>query len=374
MSEERALADRLILIDTHIDVPYRLDEHPADVGLATESGDFDAPRARAGGLDAAFMSIYVPADLQEAGGAKEKADELIDLVEGIVNDHPDKFVIASTPQQVRDAAAAGLIALPLGIENGAPIEGELANLKHFFDRGVRYITLTHSKANHICDSSYDDNRKWEGLSPFGHELVAEMNRLGVMVDISHVSDDAFRQVAAVTRAPMLASHSSCRKFTPGFERNMDDDMIRTLAEGGGVIMINFGSYFLKQEWIDWAKERNAAMEAEGIKPYDPVDREAAKAFTARWVTERPAPFATLADVADHIDHVVGLVGIDHVGLGSDFDGVGDSLPEGLKDVSGYPALLAELQSRGYSEEDLAKVAGENLLRVWEAVEEVAREL
>lgn len=366
------LAQELLIIDTHVDVPYRLEEEWQDVSQPTEDGDFDYPRAKAGGLDAPFMSIYVPAEFQ-SGGAKEVADRLIDMVERIADEHPDQFAVATSPEEVRAVAADGRIALPMGMENGAPVEGDLANLGHFYDRGIRYITLTHAKANHICDSSYDPEHKWGGLSPFGREVVAEMNRLGIMVDVSHVSDDAFWDVMEIAEAPAIASHSSARHFTPGYERNMSDEMIRKLAEGGGTIQINFGSAFLrgeiqKQSTAMW-EARTAFMEEHGLERGAPEVEE----WMAAHREEHPPVYADVTDVADHIDHVVELVGIDHVGLGSDFDGVGDSLPTGLKDVSYYPNLIYELLDRGYSDDDVAKIAGENLLRVWGRVERVARE-
>ncbi len=367
------LAQELLIVDTHVDLPYRLEEGWQDVSQPTETGDFDYPRAVAGGLDAPFMSIYVPAKFQEEGGAAEVADRLIDMVERIAAEHPDKFARADTPEEVRAVVASGRIALPLGMENGAPIE-DFDDLRHFYDRGIRYITLTHGEDNHIADSSYaEGEHQWGGLSDYGRELVAEMNRLGVMVDVSHVSDEAFWDVMEVAAAPAIASHSSARHFTPGFERNMSDEMIRRLAESGGVIQINFGSGFLredaqKQATAFWAA-RTAFMEEHGY------ERDAPE--VEQWMEEyrqaNPTIFADLADVADHIDHVVELVGVDHVGLGSDFDGVGDSLPTGLKSVADYPNLIRELLSRGYSEEDVAKIAGENLMRVWTEVERVARE-
>lgn len=365
------LAHELLIVDTHVDVPYRLEEEWEDVSERTAKGDFDHPRAVAGGLDAPFMSIYVPAEF-EGNGAKAVADRLIDMVETIAGDHPDQFAIATSPAEVREVKATGRIALPMGMENGAPIEGDLAALEHFHDRGIRYITLTHSKVNHISDSSFDTERRWGGLSDFGREVVAEMNRLGIMVDVSHVSDDAFWDVMEIAQAPAIASHSSARHFTPGFERNMSDDMIRRLAEHGGVIQINFGSAFLRadaqeQSTAFW-EARRLFMEEHGLERGAPE----LEAWTDAYRQEHPTIYADVSDVADHIDHVVELVGVDHVGFGSDFDGVGDSLPTGLKDVSYYPNLIRELLARGYSEADVAKIAGENLMRVWAEVERVAR--
>jgi membrane dipeptidase len=362
------LARESLVIDSHIDVPYRLQEEAADISQRTDGGDFDYPRAVEGGLNAAFMSIYVPASYQESGGAKDLADSLIDMVEGFEAASPDKFMVARSSADVERAMAAGRIALPMGMENGAPIENDLGNLRHFFARGIRYITLTHSKNNQICDSSYDEEPTWNGLSPFGREVVAEMNRLGIMIDVSHVSDETFDQVVELSSAPVIASHSSCRHYTPGWERNMSDESIRKLAENGGVIQINFGSAFLTEVAYRWMLERGDAVDAfaaeRGLESSDPAVAE----FRTAYNRENPMPLATVEDVADHIDHVVELVGIDHVGLGSDFDGVGPSLPEGLKDVSEYPNLFRVLLERGYSEEDVRKVAAGNLMRVWREVE------
>ena len=246
-AKAKRLSQELMLIDTHIDVPYRLVEEWEDISGRTGKGHFDFIRAREGGLDVPFMSIYVGASYQESGGALEKADELIDLVNGFAEQWPDKFAVAHSVADVHRLFNEGKIALPMGMENGAPVEDDLDNLRHFYERGIRYITLCHSKWNQICDSSYDPDKHWNGLSPFGREVVKEMNRLGIMVDISHVSDSTFYQILDITVAPLVATHSSCRHFTPGFERNMSDDMIRKLADNGGVIQINFGSYFINGE-------------------------------------------------------------------------------------------------------------------------------
>lgn len=367
----RELAQTSIIIDTHIDVPYRLERTWVDVSQATEDGDFDYPRAVAGGLNAPFMSIYTPASLEAEGGSKALAEELIDMIEGIADAAPDKFAIAYSTEDIVRHFDEGRISLPLGMENGAPVEGELANLAHFYERGIRYITLTHSLSNHISDSSYDDNKRWGGLSDFGFDVVREMNRLGIMVDISHVSDEAFWDVMEVAKAPPIASHSSARHFTPGFERNMDDDMIKRLGESGGVIQINFGSSFLTAVANDYARLRgeawDVAKEEKGLEDGDRV------AFFASYAQEHGSfPYASLDETLDHFDHVVALAGIDHVGIGSDYDGVGDSLPQGLKDVSSYPNLISGLMARDYSEDDIRKILGGNLLRVWRQVENYAR--
>lgn len=367
-AEAKRIATETIVVDTHIDVPYRLGMGWEDVSQATESGDFDYPRAVAGGLNAPFMSIYTPAEYDGTPKAKEHAEEMIAIVERMVSTAPDKFVIANSTADVEAAYAAGKIALPLGMENGSPILDDLANLDHFYGRGIRYITLAHSKANGISDSSYDPERKWNGLSDFGKTVVTRMNELGIMVDISHVSDEAFWQALELSAVPVIASHSSARHFTPGFERNMADDMIKALGEKGGVIMINYGSSFLTAEANGWRGARTAAYEKHladnGLEASD----EVAEAFNTAYATANPYPYADIDDVLDHIDHSVKLAGIDGVGIGSDYDGVGDTLPTGLKDVSSYAPLVEGLLKRGYSEADIKKILSENLMRVWRAVE------
>ena len=375
-ADAQRIAQQAIVADTHIDVPYRLEEKPDDVSQRTETGDFDYPRAREGGLDVAFMSIYVPAAQQatptpaDGGAAAELADKLIDGVEAIAKKDPDKFAIVDNVEEVRAGVGQNRVLLALGMENGAPI-GSVEALQHFFDRGIRYITLAHSENNQLSDSSYTTERDWDGLSDFGREIVAEMNRLGVMVDVSHLSDDAIRQVLEISSAPVIASHSSCRHFTPDFERNMSDELIAALADNGGVIHINFGSTFIREDSNKQGMAYWAARKAFAAENQLEADDPQLKGFREQYFADDPFIFADVTDVADHIDHVVRLVGIDHVGLGSDFDGVGDSLPTGLKDVSQYPNLFRVLLERGYSEEDIRKVAGENTLRVWSEVERVA---
>ncbi|WP_445425063.1 dipeptidase [Alishewanella sp. HL-SH06] len=357
------VAQQYIIVDTHIDVPYRLHKKWEDVSVATANGEFDYPRAKQGGLNAPFMSIYIPASYERTGGGYQLANQLIDSMEALVARAPDKFVMASSTQQVLAQFGSGKISLAMGMENGTPIEGKLENLQHFYQRGVRYITLAHSESNHISDSSYDIRRRWQGLSPFGKELIVAMNNIGMMIDISHVSDDAFYQAVAISKVPVIASHSSLRSYTPDFERNMDDDMLKALAKNGGVIQINFGSSFVTRQANQYNALRKAAAQQAGV--------EDNQAFREAYSKTHPYPFATLDTVLDHIDHVVKLVGINHVGIGSDYDGVGDSLPIGLKDVASYPNLIAGLFKRGYSEEDIVKILSGNLMRVWAEVEAYA---
>jgi membrane dipeptidase len=362
-SHAQQLAKQFIIVDTHIDVPYRLHKDWEDVTVATQRGEFDYPRARQGGLNAPFMSIYIPASYERTGGGYQLANQLIDSMEALAGRAPDKFAMAYNSADVTAQFGSGKVSLALGMENGTPIDGKLENLLHFYNRGIRYITLAHSESNHISDSSYDLRRRWNGLSPFGKELVVAMNNIGMMIDISHVSDDAFYQTVAISKVPVIASHSSLRSYTPGFERNMDDDMIRALAKNGGVVQINFGSSFVTQMANQYGALRKAAAKQAGV-----ADDEA---FELAFRKQHPYPFATLDTVLDHIDHVVKLVGTDFVGIGSDYDGVGDSLPVGLKDVASYPNLIAGLLQRGYSEADIEKILSGNLLRVWREVEAYA---
>lgn len=376
--EEHAadLAKRFIILDGHVDVPHRLfsqkeDGKPvADVSEKTDEGNFDYPRAREGGLDAPFMSIYVAARY-ERNGAYKHAEELIDMVENLARTHSDKFALAKSPAEVRANFQAGKVSLPMGMENGSPIEGKLSNVEYFQKRGIRYITLAHSKDNHISDSSYDDRHVNKGLSAFGKQVVKEMNRVGIMIDVSHISDDAFWQVMALSKVPAIASHSSCRHYTPDWPRNMSDEMIQALAKAGGVIQINFGSGFIDDEarkqssklWNVLGVQAKAKHLVHGTSAYS--------AFAEDFWKTHPIKRATVEQVADHVEHVVKIAGVDHVGLGSDFDGVGDTLPIGLEDASAYPNLIKVLIERGWSDADIEKLCSGNVLRVWQKTEDYA---
>nr|WP_189408038.1 dipeptidase [Alteromonas halophila] len=366
-----ALAQQTIIVDGHIDVPYRINDNWVDVTTATKDGDFDYPRAKEGGLTAPFMSVYVPASLDNSPASTQLANQLIDSVEAITARAPDKFAIARSVADVKEQFEQGLISLPMGMENGSPIQGDMDNLTHFYERGIRYITLTHSQSNHISDSSYDLRRQWKGLSPFGKKLITQMNNIGMLIDISHVSDDAFYQAVELSKAPVIASHSSLRAFTPDFERNMNDDMLKALAKNDGIIMINFGSGFVSKAAREWraglSQARNKYIKEHGD------DEATLDAFDAQYRKENPYPYSSLSDVLDHIDHVADLIGVEHIGIGSDFDGVGDSLPVGLKDVSDYPNLIQGLLERGYSEKEIKGILSDNFLRVWSQVEDYAAE-
>ncbi|TYP95312.1 membrane dipeptidase [Fodinibius salinus] len=372
--QAQQLAQKYIIVDGHIDVPYRLKSNWEDVSEEAPGGDFDYPRAKQGGLNAPFMSIYIPVKYQKTGGAKAVADSLIDLVKGIASDNPEKFAIATSPKEIKQQFKDSLISLPMGMENGAPIGNNLENISYFYERGIRYITLAHAKDNQISDSSYDttDNTH-NGLSEFGRDVIKKMNRVGMMVDVSHITDQAFLDVMETTKSPVVATHSSSRRFTPGFERNMSDTLVKRLAANEGVIMINFGSTFLdsaSSNSMDRVqKEIQQKIKERGWK----ADSKKAKEFRQKYFQDN-FKFSSVGKVADHIDHVVDLVGIEHVGLGSDYDGVGPTLPTGLKDVSAYPNLFAELLKRGYSNEDIQKIASGNILRVWNRVDEIADSL
>ncbi len=373
------LAHQFIMVDGHVDLPYRMNvkgfmltKTVEDVSVET-AGNFDYPKAKKGGLDAPFMSIYVPSRYQDTGGAKEFADSLIDMVSRLPVTFPDMFAMANSPQDIEKNFEGDLISLPMGMENGAPIEDDINNVKYFFDRGIRYITLTHGKDNQICDSSYDTTYTWNGLSPFGEEVVKEMNKWGIMVDISHVTDSAAFDALAITQAPVIASHSSCRSFTPGWERNMPDNLIKAMADKGGVIHINFGSSFLSQEAQDKRDKMREDLTNWRTENDLTTDDEAYKEYARQYAIDNDV-YEDIETVADHIDNVVKVAGIDYVGFGSDYDGVGDSLPKGLKDVSTYPNLIYELLKRGYSEEDIAKICYKNTFRVWNKVQEVAAQI
>lgn len=377
----RALAQDAVIVDTHIDAPGVLMDKWADLGVETRDREFDYPKARAGGLDVAFMSIFTSHGQDQDGRAWQIANTMIDGVEALTARHPDKFAILTSPKDVDALLEGGLreggrVLLPLGMENAAPLGDRLENVKFFFDRGVRYITLAHSGNNRLADSSYTLEKKWNGLSPFGREVVREMNRLGIMVDVSHLGDASAREAIALSTVPVIASHSAFRRFTPGFERNIGDEIAKAVAAKGGVVQVPFGTAFIDPasaadtqahfRAINEFEKRNAQLRAQG-KP-----QESREAFEQAWKAAHPPRASTLAQVLDQIDYGVKLLGVDHVGIGSDFDGVGGELPGELKTVADYPNLVAGLQARGYKDPDIRKILGGNLLRVWGEVEAGAK--
>jgi membrane dipeptidase len=332
-----------------------------------------------GGLDAVFFSIYVAADYvgkqaSEGGGPARRALDMIDSVYEQVRRHPESLEMAYTVADVRRAARRGRVAALMGIEGGHAIENSLGALRQFHRLGVRYMTLTHSNTNDWADSEGDLRRKGVkhhgGLTDFGREVVREMNRLGMMVDISHVADDTFFDVIEVTQAPVIASHSSCRALAP-HTRNMTDDQLRALAKNGGVVMINFYDAFIDPKKAEVGMRRREKRDE--LREKYPDDRERVTKELEEWDKEHDVPGRTpMSVLVDHIDHAVKVAGVDHVGIGADYDGIPlDGAPEGLDDVAKLPSLTYELLRRGYSDRDVRKVLGENLLRVMLECERVA---
>lgn len=369
----KALLKTTPIVDTHIDFPYHLVSHnkwfkPGYTAwsLKNPEGDFDYIRAKKGGLYGAFMSIYIPSkhQLEKKGRSREVADSLIDVVHAVVKDYPTHFSLAMHAADVENNFKKGIISLPMGMENGSPIE-KISDVAYFHQRGIRYVTLTHALDNQISDSSYDTLHTNGGLSTFGREVVREMNRVGIMVDVSHLSDAAIEDVLETARKPLVASHSGCRHFTPGFQRNLSDTLVKRIAATGGVIQVPFSMYFLD------GNSRSAWQKAEGDMAKKKIGEFGPKPekFMKDYAKKTGAPiFLSVREVANHIDRIVRVAGVDHVGFGSDFDGVGMALPPDLADVSMYPNLVAELIHRGYSDEDIQKICYKNLIRVWKANE------
>ncbi len=356
---------RAIVVDTHSDLTSRLVDEGVDIGGRLPDGHQDLPRMQEGGLDVQFFSVYVAARYAKKGGPK-RAMEMMDAVYRMVETFPDRIQLATSVSDIYRIVSQGKIAALMGLEGGHALENSMHILRMFHRMGIRYVTLTHSNTNDWCDSSTDQPR-WGGLNDLGEKIVAEMNRIGMMIDVSHISDEAFWDVMRVSKAPVIASHSSCRAIA-NMQRNMSDDMIKALAKNGGVIMINFGSSFLNREW---GKRTNYILQQ--IRDKYRGDFGMWGKMWDEMNQKDPLPPATLKDLIDHIDHVVQLVGPDYVGLGSDFDGV-SALPVGMEDVSKLPAITYELLKRGYKEEDIRKILGGNLLRVMSEVERVAAEL
>jgi membrane dipeptidase len=361
-----------ILVDGHNDLPWELRTkadssfEKMDLSKPVSGTHTDIPRLRAGGVGAQFWSVFVPADTAKKGVALHQTIEQIDLVHRMIARYPETFAWARTADDVARIHGEGKIACLIGAEGGHSIEGSLAALRMLYDLGVRYMTLTHSDTNDIADSATDEP-KYGGLSPFGEQVVREMNRLGMLIDISHVSQETMEAALAISKAPVIASHSSCRALAD-HPRNVPDEVLRKVAANGGVVMINFYSGFL----VDSSAKKTLGMfaTARELRAKYTDDKELQKALEeAR--KSNPIDRGSVKTVVDHIDHVVKVAGIDCVGLGSDFDGI-DTTPEGLEDVSCYPRITQEMMDRGYSEEAVRKVLGGNVLRALKRAEEVAR--
>ncbi|MCI0387607.1 MAG: dipeptidase [Acidobacteria bacterium] len=364
-----------IVIDTHNDITSAITDRDFDLGAQDKSGrtQTDIPRMKAGGLDADFFAIYVAAGYARNGGAARRALDMIDGVYEQVRRHPESLEMAFAANDIRRIHKTGKIAALMGIEGGHAIEDSLSALRQFYRLGVRYMTLTHSNTNNWADSSGDINnpnvKHHNGLTDFGREVVREMNRLGMMVDISHVADKTFWDAIEMSQAPVIASHSSARALTDA-PRNMTDDMLKAVAKKGGVVMVNFGKSFVNTRYVKPSPETQAKMDE--IRNQYSDDRMTMRAKLNE--LQGPPPHVTLDMLIDHFVHIARIAGIDHVGIGSDFDGVGGQLPEGMEDISKLPAITYELLKRGYSDADVKKVLGENFLRTMAEVERVAKKL
>jgi membrane dipeptidase len=353
-----------LLIDTHNDITSRT-VAGYDIGKETNDGHTNLAALRAGGVGAQFFAVYVGANYVKDNHSANRALQMIDTVRhDIIDRYPNDFQLALTADDIERAHRQGKIAALMGIEGGHAIEDSLRLLRDFYDLGIRYMTLTHSNTNNWADSSGDFDKEGvkhhDGLTDFGKDVVREMNRLGMMVDISHVADKTFWDALAVSSAPPFASHSSCRALS-NVPRNMTDDMIRALAKKGGVVQINFSCDFLSQRSADASKAMMEKMRSSTAAPTEATMRQMMAEF------RKTVPPATLEDVVAHIDHVVKLVGVDYAGIGSDFDGV-FCVPTGLEDVSKFPNLTRALLEKGYSAADIKRIYGGNLLRVMRAVE------
>lgn len=379
LSQAREILSEQPVFDGHNDLPYairaanesRVSDFPYEELDERFAGDIatDAAKLKAGGLGAQFWSVYVPASLPEPEAVVQVLEQ-IDLAERLIAANPTLLEKASTAADVRRIMASGKVASMYGVEGGHAIANSLAVLRQLYDLGARYMTLTHSASLDWADSA-TDAPKSDGLSPFGEEVVREMNRLGMLVDLSHVSEAAMNDALDASAAPVIFSHSSARAVA-GHPRNVPDEVLSRMPDNGGVVMITFVESFLDEERRQWSAEQSAEQARfESLNPGAPEDD--VDAHMARWEEANPGPKASYVDAADHIDHVREVAGIDHIGIGGDFDGI-PTYPEGLEDVSTYPNLFAELLRRGYSEEDLKKISSGNILRVMEQAERVAARL
>jgi membrane dipeptidase len=342
-----------------------------DLGQLPAPYNTDIARLRAGMVGGQFWSVWVDTDKPGTQQIIETIEQ-IDLIKSIVARYPGTFEMARTAADVRRIHAAGKVASMLGVEGGGQFAGDLSVLRAYRDLGVGYVTLTHSRTIDWADSATDDP-KHDGLTPFGEKVVTELNRLGMLVDLSHVSEATMRDALTVTRAPVIFSHSSARAICD-HPRNVSDDVLRLVAANGGIVMVNYATPYISDAYRLWSIEAGAEKARLNAPPFGGLyigqPEKAAAAYDA-WLKAHPAPRVTLSEVADHIEHIAKIAGVDHVGLGSDYDGVSGMLPEGLGDVATYPALLAELMRRGWSDADIAKLAGGNMLRVMEQAERVA---
>jgi membrane dipeptidase len=371
--EARRIHREALVIDGHNDLPYRYRQagdlvlRSIDIAKPQKTLHTDIPRLRQGGVGAQFWSAYVDVDTRKDGTVVRQTLEQIDVIHQMVRRYPDTFEMAYSTEDILRIHKNGKIASLIGVEGGHSIDNSLGVLRMLHALGARYMTLTHSETLDWADSA-TDKPKSNGLSPFGEQVVLEMNRLGMLVDISHVSADTMRHVLRVTKAPVIASHSSAYALAE-HPRNVPDDVLRLLAKNGGVVMVNFFPGFVVPEAARIVKDMFQA--ARELKARYPETREF-QAALAQWQREHPIPTGSVRNVVDHIEHIVKIAGIDHVGLGSDFDGIG-TVPRQLEDVSCYPYITQELLNRGHSREEIHKILGGNLMRAFRGAEETSRQ-
>lgn len=363
-----------IVVDGHNDITTPMLDEGYDLGQPSV-GKYhtDLQRMKQGGITGQFFSIYVDRRFAREGGSARRALDMIDMVYRAVERYPNDLMLATSAEDIRRAKRQKRIAALMGIEGGHAIENSLMALRNFYRLGVRYMTLTHNNTNDWADACCDAARH-NGLSEFGKEVVREMNRIGMLVDISHVSDKTMSDVLDVTRAPVIASHSSARALAD-HPRNIPDDLLRRIAKNGGVVMVNFYPVFIDQKALNASREREARLkpQLDALREKYKDDPKKLEEETRRLYAANPLPPTPLSVLIDHIDHIAKVAGVDHVGLGSDFDGV-PILPVGMEDISRLPNITYELLRRGYSERDVRKILGENLLRVMAEAERVARKM
>jgi membrane dipeptidase len=372
LARARAIHKAAPLVDGHNDYPWALRERDvagdfskADITEPVPSLMTDIPRLRRGGLGAQFWSVYVPSEMQGKEAVRATLEQ-IDIVHRMTKRWPETFELALTADAAERAFKNGRIGSMIGMEGGHSIDSSMGALRQMYALGARYMTLTHSQNVPWADSA-TDQPKHNGLSRFGEEVIREMNRLGMLVDLSHTSPDTMTDTLAIAEAPVIFSHSGARALV-NVPRDVPDEVLRLLPKNGGVVMVTFVPGFISQEVADWNLMESAQLQL--LRAQFPSNTAYVNAGIERWRAEHPAPRATLQQVADHIDHIRKVAGIDHIGLGGDFDGI-TQVVQGLEDVSKYPDLTAELLKRGYSDDDVKKVIGQNVLRAWRQAEQAA---